>query len=208
MLLIALGAGALALPADPTSLISPSILGERALVKGEGSIAGFTAPDCTGPPVGARPQDSGLFVGEDRCITFSSDMNDMIGINWGNTGHWIVNSLFVYSDTTCTNRVDVIPAKKMRKRGKGPPTNSCVSQKDYGGPWKSVKYVHEPICSDADANNRVCPKSNVGSLEAREPTGSESGVLDLPASNGDSTTSTSSLNLKKRSLDKRFGGQL
>jgi hypothetical protein len=206
ILIVALGAGTLALPADSTSLISPSILEERAFkTHGLGSIAGFKEPDCTKDPVGDRPLDLGLLKGEDNCIIFSSDMANMIGINWGDTGHYIVNSLFVYSDTTCTKRVDSIEAKKMRKRGKGPSTNSCVSQKDHGGPWGSVKYIHEPICSDADVNNGKCTVPNVSSLWAREP---EPSALALPDSDDDPTKSTSPFNLEERAFEKRGMGSI
>lgn len=209
VLIVALGAGTLALPADSISLISPSVLEERGFNShGLGSIAGFKEPDCTGDPVGDRPLDRGLLEGKDNCIVFSSDMTNMIGINWGDTGHYIVKSLYVYSDTTCTNRVDDIEAKKIRKRGKGPSTNSCVSQKDHGGPWGSVKYIHEAICSDANASNGVCAESNVSALKAREPTDSEPGALASPTSDNDPLDPISLSNLDERALEKRGMGSI
>jgi len=128
-LLLALSAGALALPANQTSIL------EARAERGAGSIAAFDATDCSGAPHGPRPQD------ENGCIAFSGATNN-IGINWG-SGFFMgrAHSLYVYKDKDCKVFAASPIMASQYNNAKG--TNACVSMKDIEGPWGSVSFCHD-----------------------------------------------------------------
>lgn len=206
VLLIILGAGAHALPAnqdDPTTLNAPSVQERTIEKRGEGSIAAFKAQDCTGAPVDKyRPQDSGT----DSCIPFKSGQ-DNIGINWGNIESTVVvTNLTVYSDDACKAPVGSILKGATVRPKSG--TNTCVSQNSFHGPWGSVKYFHEPRCSPSDASGGECSHINTSPLSAREPQGPTTDALALPGSKDDPSNSTSPFDLEERALEKRGMGSI
>ena len=128
LLLLTLSAGALALPTNGTATL------EARAMRGAGSIAAFDAGDCSGNPHGPRPLDN------NDCIPFTGATNN-IGINWGSSfldGRAL--GLYVYKDGNCKNAAkDLIPASQWNN-AKG--TNACISMRDNGGPWGSIRFSH------------------------------------------------------------------
>ncbi len=138
-LLLALSAGALALP---TASQNETALEERGTILGVASIATYGGTDCLGHPYGPTSQDDD---GKGNCLQFRPSHN-MVGINWGNSK--IVGragGLHVYTDSNCKNPLmkggNIITA--------GSPdtddahgTNACVRWKDFGENWNSVKFSH------------------------------------------------------------------
>ena len=128
LLILALSAGAPALPTNTTAPL-------EARVSGMGSIAAFAAPDCSGPPTGPRPED-----GNSNCIAFSGATNN-IGVNWGSSFlYGRAAGLYVFTDGHCKDYASKMIPAGTYDDAKG--TNACISMKDNGGPWGSVMFSH------------------------------------------------------------------
>ncbi len=138
-LLLALSAGALALPTAQNE----THLEERdSTILGVASIATFGGTDCLGHHLGPVSEDEN---GKGHCIQFRPSHN-MVGVNWGNSklvGR--ASGLHVYTDSNCKNPLmkgDNIITAGSPDTDAAHGTNACFAWKTFGENWNSVRFSH------------------------------------------------------------------